>query len=239
VPQPIRLCYLATHTSGLPVLPGNMHGPKHDPYATYSRDDLYDFLRDFQLSDPIGFDYRHSELGMALLGHALERQAGLPFAKLMKSRVLDSLGMDLAGYGPAPMVQGYEASGRPAVRWSADVMAPAIGMHASMNGMMKFLAANVDPHRRHIVDVLDYTHNPRIMIRDGKKETEIGLGWKVSHLGDSGRMVWSEGRTGGCAVWIGFNEANHTGVVILASVARDPSKMGHAILELLTRERLQ
>ncbi len=240
VPQPIRLCYLGTHTSGLPYLPDNMTGPDRNPYAGYTIGHLYDFIRAFRLENPIGFDYRHSELGIALLAHALERKAEMPFAELLSAYVLDSLGMRQTGFNLAPerMLPGFKGDGSPALQTAAGVMAPAVGMQSTLPDMMKFLAANVSRRKQHVVNVLDYTHNPRIMLEGPRQGTEIALGWKVTALGDSARVVWNAGMTEGFSAWTGFNEANHTGVVILSSTAADAGKVGEALILLLMRNRL-
>ncbi len=238
-PQPVRLCYLGTHTSGLPGFPYNLHGHKADPYAGYSSDDLYAFLRDFRLDETVGFEYRHSPLGIALLGHALSRRAGLPFDTLMAA-LLDSLHMNASGVGAASArLDGHDEKGRPAPPWTSDVMAPAMGMHATIGDMMHFLALNVSKDKSYVVDLLDYTHNPRIREGDLKGVTnEYALGWKVSPLPAEGQsMVWNEGRSGGFASWVGFNESNHTGVVVLSTSARPVGDIGKTLVKALGRYR--
>jgi CubicO group peptidase (beta-lactamase class C family) len=66
----ITLLDLATHTSGLPRIPGNFK-PKDpaNPYADYSVAQLYEFLASYELPRDIGAQYEYSNLGGGLLGH--------------------------------------------------------------------------------------------------------------------------------------------------------------------------
>jgi CubicO group peptidase (beta-lactamase class C family) len=90
----IALQDLATHTSGLPRLPTNLV-PKDraNPYADYTVEQLYQFLSTYELPRDIGLQYEYSNLGGGLLGHVLERRAGLGYEALVRSRVTGPLGM--------------------------------------------------------------------------------------------------------------------------------------------------
>ena len=79
MPGPITLMHLTTHTSGLPRLPANI-APKDltNPYADYTFAQMYDFLSTAELNSPVGTKYAYSNLGAALLGHALARMVVRP-----------------------------------------------------------------------------------------------------------------------------------------------------------------
>ena len=89
---------LATHTAGLPPFPTsstprlllNVVG-NANPYGASTAD----LLQAARGTDVTGRGtYRYSNLGVALLGHALARAAGAPdWAALVHERVLDPLGM--------------------------------------------------------------------------------------------------------------------------------------------------
>src|SRR5262249_5694080 len=78
----ITLRHLATHSSGLPSLPPNLVPKGEDPYGGYSVDALYAGLAQIRLVVPIGAGENYSNLGMGLLGHALERAAGMPYEEM-------------------------------------------------------------------------------------------------------------------------------------------------------------
>lgn len=84
--RPITLVDLATHTSGLPRQPP-MHG-EH-----YSAQEMFAFLNSYQLTRAPGAHFEYSNLGVALLAHALAQAAGTPWWKLVQQEITEKLGM--------------------------------------------------------------------------------------------------------------------------------------------------
>src|SRR5262245_14720384 len=76
--HPIRLIDLATQTSGLPRMPTNIGWLINplNPYASYSVEDLDEFLASYKLKREPGKEFAYSNLGMGLLGHALAKHSG-------------------------------------------------------------------------------------------------------------------------------------------------------------------
>ncbi|MEO8148897.1 MAG: serine hydrolase [Bacteroidia bacterium] len=246
-PQSIILSDLATHTTGLPEYPDNLKTKKNksNPFENYTKENLYDFLKEYRFDKPLGYDYKHSATGIALLGHALVLKSKIDFDTLISERILKPLQMTetrvhLTKLQQQRLIQGYDKNGKTAHHWNYDVMAPAGGLHSTAHDMMKFLAANINLHKDSIVNLLDYTHNPRLELTDKNgKGTEIALGWKVDQLGvDEKRIVWQDGSTGGFNSYIGFVETNHTGVVILSSVSNSVITIGEELLRKLSHEKL-
>src|SRR5262249_16319019 len=95
----ITLLNLIWHTSGLPMKPNNLHSSNlKSPYADYSVKQMYEFLAKYQLTrdPPSQFDYskfEYSNLGVGLLGHILSLRAKTTYENLIKTRVLQPLGM--------------------------------------------------------------------------------------------------------------------------------------------------
>ncbi len=238
-PQPILLCYLSTHTSGLPDKPFNFHNKlKGDPYAEYSTDDLYEFLRGYHLLEPIGFDYRHSDIGTAVLGKALSLKLGKDYESLLVENIFDIAKMNdtrikLSDEQNKRFVFGYTSKGNQALKWTCDAYAPVIGLHSTPSDMMKFLSLNISIHKTSLTNLLDFTHNTRI--KSGKllePGLEIGLGWKITPTTDQqSRIVWQSGLTGGYASYIGFIETSHVGVFILSSTSKTVNDIGSMILQ--------
>lgn len=244
-PQVIILCDLATHTTGLPETPFNLKKNKDDPFANYTKENLYDFLKEYRFDEPLGYDYNHSGLGIALLGHALSLKSKTDFDTLITQRIFNPLQMSdtrihLSQSEQQRLLQGHDKDGNRVPNWNYDVMAPAGGMHSTISDMMKFLRVNMSTKKDALANILDYTHNARLKLTGKKKDTEIALGWKINSLAaDEKRVVWQEGSTGGFSSYIGFVETNHTGVVILSSVSKNNTNViGAEILKKLTREKL-
>jgi D-alanyl-D-alanine-carboxypeptidase/D-alanyl-D-alanine-endopeptidase len=244
-PQPILLWYLSTHTSGFPEYPDNLNQKikSENPFGTYTESEMFDFLNNYKLEKPIGFDYRHSDFGIALLGEAISLKMKRSYDSLLTERILKKLNMTdtriyLSAEQQKHYLAGYNEKDNVVQHWTYNVMAPAGALHSSTYDMMKFLSENISKNKTSIVNLLDYTHNPRIRLQDNSsQESEIALGWKVNPLGiESKKIVWQSSRRGGFASYIGFNETSHTGVVILSSLSKDVNEMGKLILMSLEKE---
>src|SRR2546423_4461591 len=80
----ITLLDLATQTSGLPRLPGNMRPrDQNNPYADYTVEQMYEFLSGYTLTRDIGEKYEYSNFGVGLLGHILALRAGTDYETLV------------------------------------------------------------------------------------------------------------------------------------------------------------
>jgi CubicO group peptidase (beta-lactamase class C family) len=221
----ITLLDLATHTSGLPRLPGNLstwHVLTHadNPYADYTVTNLYEFLSSYKLSRDIGAKYEYSNIGFGLLGHLLALRAGTNYETLAVTLICEPLGMDSTGIKLSAalstrMAHGHSESGKPVPNWDQTAAIEGCGaLRSSANDMLKFLAANMGFGNPRLTDAMKKTQAPR-------HETELGqqvaLAWHVNTDG----IVWHNGGTGGYRSFIGFSPLSHRGVVLLANSAND------------------
>ena len=228
----ITLLDLATHTSALPRLPGNLApADPRNPYADYSVGSLYAFVRGHTLSRDIGTRYEYSNLGMGLLGHALARKAGAGFEDAMRDRVLQPAGLDDTRMTLTPEMQrrlavGHDASGDPVSNWDIPVLAGAGALRSTAVDVLDFLAANVDAADPR-AEVYRVAREPR---RDAGPGMRIGLGWHVRTV--SGRAItWHNGQTGGYHTFAAFDPATRTAVVVLSNSASNIDDIGWHILE--------
>ena len=126
------LAELATHTSGLPRLPAatllRALAHSRDPYRGTTLRRLIRDTRRVHLDRPGGAAY--SNLGVALLGHALAAAAALPYWDLARRRVLLPLGMASSGNLPP------SALAVPAGAWDLGAFAPAGGLRATVEDLL-------------------------------------------------------------------------------------------------------
>lgn len=237
-PQPVLLCYLASHTSGMPDLPSNLHSKiDGQPLAEYSKDDLYEFLNTYHIENPIGFDYLHSRLGIALLGQAISVYSKKDFETILTESILDSLGMSSSRISLSPesklkLLQGHNKKGGKTAPCNYKAFAPALGLHSTPSDMMRFLSANISMSNSKMSNALDYTHNPRLKAGKAKDDAEIALGWQINSVSEMGdRMVWQSGLTNGFAAFVGFVETSHVGVFILSSRAKNVDYLGKELVK--------
>jgi D-alanyl-D-alanine-carboxypeptidase/D-alanyl-D-alanine-endopeptidase len=224
---------LATHTSGLPALPTNIH-PRDvaNPYADYTVEMLKQFLAGYTLPRDIGSQYEYSAVGFGLLGHALAHRLDEPWEKAIRERVLDPLGMTStrATLGPAlraRLAEGHDGAGHPAPSWDIPAL-PAMGaLHTSGNDLLKYLAANVDTASGPLGRALALCQAPRV---DMDEETRVGLAWQAGHATNR-TIVWHGGGTGGYRALIAFEPMTRRGVVVLSNSAAGADDIGFHLLD--------
>ncbi len=220
----ITLVDLATQTSGLPYMPTNFH-PKDpgNPFADYTVAQLYEFLSSVELTRDIGSKYEYSNLGVGLLGHALALRAGTDYETLVRTRILEPLGMKstaitLSKSMKEHLTPGHDGALHPVANWDLPTLAGAGALRSTANDLMTFLAANIGieksplaPSMAAMIAVRRPTGNPNL---------EIALGWHI-WTRDGHEIIWHNGGTGGYRTWIGFEPKTRTGVVVLSNTSTD------------------
>jgi len=230
----ITLLDLATQSSGLPRLPGNMKPADFsNPYADYSVQQLYDFLSSYTLTRDPGEKYEYSNLGVGLLGHVLSLRAGKSYEEILKERILDPLGMNDTRITLTPsmkqrMAQGFDAMGTPTHTWDLPTLAGAGALKSTANDMLKFLAANLDSTSTSLGKILASAKLPR---HDADRPgNSIGLAWHIVDVYGT-TATWHNGGTAGFRTFIGMDDIRHRGVIVLTNSANTPDDIGFHVLE--------
>ncbi len=237
----ITLEDLATHTSGLPRIPGNLivHALKNpqDPYANYKEKDLYEFLKAWKPTRDIGSKWDYSNVGAGLLGHALSRRAGLDYGRLIATRISDRLGMGdtkvmLNDEQEKRLARPYQTGGKPATRWTLDVLAGAGALHSTVDDLLVFLSAELGIKESKLRPAMEATQKPRR--ETGQGGMHIGLGWLIMKLPRTDQeAVWHNGGTGGYRSFVGFVKATKTAVVVLDNSDASVDSIGIEVLGLV------
>jgi CubicO group peptidase (beta-lactamase class C family) len=235
----ITLIDLATYTSGLPNLPGNLKGDMLNPYADYTLEDLYAFLGELGLKSEPGTHYAYANVGFGLLGIALARRAGMSFEELMVQRICDPLNLrstriTLTGHMRGLVAQGHDDHFNATPLWDLPALAGAGAARSTARDMTIFLKACMDRQPSPLAPsfrTLLQTRKPT-----GISGTDVGLGWFVSRdVGDE--IVWKSGRTGGFSTNIAFSTRSHRGSVVLANAPFDAISLGLALINPKFRPR--
>jgi len=236
---------LLTHTSGLPRLPTNLDLSGLDPYSGYGADDLAAFLATYELPRRPGAAVEYSNLGLGLLGYALETSAGRPFEALVRETVAEPLGLTdtvvgLSDEQRGRLAQGYfddAAEGLQAVPpWTFGVLAAAGALRSTADDLLTFLAANLGLVDTRLGPALRDTHVARATT--DAAELSIALGWHVYTV-NGRRIVWHNGGTYGAYGFVAFDESARVGVVVLAntfSLTPTLDGIGLRTLALLRRQ---
>jgi CubicO group peptidase (beta-lactamase class C family) len=233
----IRLVDLATHTSGLPRMPDNFApADPTNPYADYSADRLYAYLRGHQLGRDIGARAEYSNLGAGLLGHALALRAGKTYEALVTERILTPLGMTstrivLSADDRARLAPGHNAAGREVPNWDLTALAGAGALRSSVDDLLKFVAANLRPPENILGRAIRASHAPRATMSETAK---IGLHWIETTTRFGRTVVWHNGGTAGYRTFAGFDPDRDVGVVVLSNRSNSVDRIGMHLLDSRT-----
>ena len=229
----ITLFDLATQTSGLPRLPANF-APKdpRNPYADYSLDQMYAFLSGYSLTRGIGEKYEYSNFGVGLLGHILSLRAGMDYETLVRKRIGEPLGMSDTKIKLTPemltrLATGHNPALMPVANWDLPTLAGAGALRSTVNDMIKFVAANLGLKKSPLLVAMQKAQQSQRAT--GQADLSIGLNWHILKKFDS-EMIWHNGGTGGYHSFIGLDQKNRRGVVVLSNSANDVDDIGRHLL---------
>ncbi len=228
----ITLGNLSDHTSALPRLPGNMNpADPANPYADYTIEQLYTFLKSCELTRDIGSTYEYSNLAQGLLGHVLALKAKQPYEALMIDRIAAPLGMKETKIAldvtmKKNLAMGY-SQGEQVANWDLPTLAGAGAIRSSAHDMLLYLAANAGLKKSKFYPAMQLSHQPRHdKVGDGVR---VGLGWHISK-GKDGDVIWHTGGTGGYRTFAGFVKETGTGVVVLTNSTKGADDLGFHLL---------
>ena len=236
VPEEITLEHLATHMSGLPRLPSNFSpADPRNPYQDYSVNNMYEFLSAFKPTRDPGEAYGYSNIGGALLGHALARQAGADYETAVQTRICEPLGMlstttTLSGELWARLAPGHNQDLEVEVvpNWNSQpALAGSGALMSSVNDMLTFVGASIGlvdsslaPAMRALTGVRHETDMPGI---------EMARGWHV-FSGDK-ELIFHIGGSAGYRTFVGYSPNARAGAVVLSNSAAIVDDLGPHLLD--------
>lgn len=216
----IALADLATHTSGLPRLPPEFE-PRDpsNPYADFTVENLYAALARTELLFETGTAAEYSNFAFGLLGHLLELISGIPYSHLLEERICEPLKLtdtfiDISPTQSHRRVLGYDSSGKQVPHWDPGAILGAGGIQSSIQDMVRFVKANLEPPERGIGEALTSAQHPRV---EREERHRMGLGWNLLARTDSSVVTWKNGGTGGFESSCAFHRPSEAGVVALSN----------------------
>ena len=239
----ITLGELASHTSGLPDVPGQYERWHR---GKYTWPDFVRFLNSWK-ADPRhepGKQYLYSDTAMVLLRIALQRRFNTPFARLMHQRITGPLGMtstalplprDLVGRA----VQGYGPEGQPIGKPGMEggtFQWPGSGqIYSSARDMATFLAANMGelPDHGPMENAMALAQQPVFTVNPRFKQA---LAWQDMASGNL-TILDKNGGLNNTSTYIGFAPQRKLGVVILVNRGKQHATgIGRQILHALAQD---
>ena len=231
VGRPITLVDLATYTSGLPNMPGNLPPnwwASENSMAEYTTDKLYEFLASYVPKYEPGTHYEYANVGFALLGTALARRAGKSYEELSIERACDPLSLShtritLSDDMRKHMAQAHDIKLNPAPLWNMQALQPAGGFRANVKDVTVFLKACMGlvqtPLKSSLARLLETRRHTSVA------GTDAGLGWFISS-DKSEEIVWKTGLTPGFNTFIGFSTRSRHGALVLSNFLWSPIDQG-------------
>jgi CubicO group peptidase (beta-lactamase class C family) len=175
--RPITLAMLALHEAGLPLHPDNLDVSDRNYFGSYSVKDLYQYLSSVEKStSPRGL---YSNIGVQLLAHILSLKTGKTYEQYLRELVLDPVGMKDSGIVWTPEQAARAATSYdpdhtalPRVDWRFPTLTGAMGLHTTVNDMLKLARA-----------LLDETSSPLSAVAFDDKAEKMTWGRRIEHLG--------------------------------------------------------
>ncbi|MEU6553350.1 serine hydrolase domain-containing protein [Streptomyces sp. NPDC046915] len=148
----ITLEHLATHTSGLPRLPpGFLRAAlPHwftNPYRDFPPQALLPALSRTRVRRRPGTRNCYSNFGMGLLGHILERATATPYSALLRTRLLQPLGLTDTTAAPGTGHAVGHRNGTPLEPWLIPALPAAGALRCSIRDLLHYLDALLEPDR--------------------------------------------------------------------------------------------
>jgi CubicO group peptidase (beta-lactamase class C family) len=246
VARTFRLVDLATHTSGLPHMPPNLHYPATypNPAAAYTVDDLGLFLATYDLTRAPGSAYLYSNAGAGTLGHVLSRAAGsASFEDLIRKKIGQPMGLAdtvvaLSAEQRSRRIQGYLRTGTGLQAAPENSIGEGLqgagALRSTGEDVLKFVEGALGRGPADIVAAWSQAVTQRAAL--GSREYgRTGLLIDIDDI--KGRTVYSKsGATAGFSAQIVFTTLPPAAVVLLSNTAgTDLRELGLAVLDELLK----
>jgi serine-type D-Ala-D-Ala carboxypeptidase/endopeptidase len=221
----ITLLNLAAQDSGLPFNADNLSGKDwKERFDNYTVDKMYAFLSSYSLKKEPGTKFQYSNIGMSLLGHAIERRMGMDFESLVVSRICQPLRMESTRMTLTPGLKarfavGHNSSGKRVPAYELQVMAGAGALRSTANDLIKYVSANLGLKQSSLTPMMEQMQE--IRHRDSAEFGQTAMPWMDLgvHQPTGMELLGHGGGTDGCSAFIGFDKKQRRGVVVLANQA--------------------
>lgn len=194
----------------------------------FNRSGLYYRLPYLEFAAPFRSTFVYNNLMYMLAGYLLETRSGVRYEDIVKTSILDPLGMTSTNLsfakliGSANHAKGYEQDAELELKDFTNI-APAAAINSTILDMAKwtqlFLKKGVGPHGTALIDAkaLEHMYTPIIDAGDG---TMYGLGWNVSSIACSGKqkkLIFHTGDPVGGSAYVSFMPDDGLSVVMLTN----------------------
>lgn len=237
--RPATFRQIASHSSGLP------REGAHDGWRNTTMPSIEDLLKsldEVEMRLPAMTEPKYSNLGIAIMGHALSRIAGQRYDEYVREHILQPLGMtasgfDLAAYGDERAVGYHLAKGKFEMSpvWDENGFRPAGGMYSSVCDIARFISLQFRDGPAGGKQILGGSslremHAPVLVSSDF--ETGFGLGWGIRRTAGK-KVIGHSGGLPGYTTNISLVPAMKLAVIVFTNTNTIPVEISTALLEIL------
>ena len=216
--KPVTYRQLVTHTSGLPLLPPDLHP---DSIAEFRG-----FLHDFSLPREPGSRFEYSTAGFGVLGLALAEKAGAAsYEACLTDRIIAPLGMASTVFElPKTSESRFAGETLPSLRQDGpNPFDAAGGLISSGNDLLRLVSAHLLPDKYPaLTKAIRLTHETCLDVQPTFPGCGSALGWFFVGFGPVSKFYFSSGLTTGFRAFIAFDPDGNSGVVMLTNTEMQP-----------------
>jgi CubicO group peptidase (beta-lactamase class C family) len=258
----ITLLNLAAQESGLPWHPDNLSANLENLAAkpgdkstlqelriasdAYTVKDMYAFLAGYKLMSTPGAGFQYSNIGMALLAHALERKTGTGFEALVVDRICAPLKMASTRITLTPplkarLARGHWVDGTRSDPLNFQALAAAGSLLSTADDLLKFLSAQLGFTETHLTPLMKQTQ--AIRHTGSPQFGKTAMPWFDEGVyNPPGTAILAHGGGGfGNLAFVGFDSKKRRGVIVLTNQMKvSPYGIGWTLVQglPLTRENI-
>jgi len=213
--QDIPVKSLINHTSGLPRLPDNLDlgiSNGTDPYKSYTKEDLYDYLEGVTIEEKDKGENPYSNLAYGILGAIAEEITGERIEDLYSELLFKPLGMHNSGYHIDDVEQlappGRMPFGAEANYWNWDILGACGAIKSSADQMAKFT--------KHLLEQGEEAQMLQTWSFDNSEHSASGLGIFINTK-KTNSIYWHNGATGGFNSCMIYSPKDTLGLIVLTN----------------------
>ncbi|MGO4407592.1 D-alanyl-D-alanine-carboxypeptidase/endopeptidase AmpH [Bosea sp. RAF48] len=231
--RPVTLLDLATHSAGLPrEMPDPATPPdEKNPFAAFKASYYWDWMSSHRPAYRPGTTAIYSNFAFGLLGEALGKAGGKPFAELVGERITKPLGMAdttlrLSEAQKPRLMTGLDPFGKPDPNWEAsEVMQASAGIYTTADDMVRWMRWHLADDAagrpaRTLAHALWRPHDglSRLVGVEATDSEGMGLGWIVSRPKDRVPLLLGKsGGIGGFMSYVVLAPNRRLGIFVVAS----------------------
>lgn len=224
--DPISLAQLASHSSGLPVMPASFWNSGYDeqnPYVDFGKAELIHYLEnEISVDTSLINKFSYSNMGMSILGYVLEEVHQKDYETLLQEKTLTPLKMSNTSLDKTnskdKLVMGLKGNGELGQNWDLDAINPAGGLYSTTEDLVKYIRyCYAEDNKSFALQAQP--------ILNRNKSMDQALGWMIINSKSGKKFYCHAGGTGGYSSILVMNTDTKNAIVLLSNIETEDSSI--------------